>query len=138
MKPQSHGFAWMVLACSLAGCSSHHTPAATTASVHTLLTQTLPENVGREVRMLTVDYPPGVSSAPHQHPGAVFVYVAQGSVQCALDNDPVRIYHEGESWSERPGQIHRVSANASDTEPAKLVVFFVTEPGKPVKEQVKP
>jgi quercetin dioxygenase-like cupin family protein len=36
-------------------------------------------------------------------------------------------YRAGESWSERPGDRHRVSANASDTEPARLLAVFVLD-----------
>ena len=33
----------------------------------------------------------------------------------------------GESWSEMPGDHHAISANASDTEPAKLLAVFVVD-----------
>ena len=32
-----------------------------------------------------------------------------------------RVYKAGESWSELPGDRHKVSANASETKPAKLL-----------------
>jgi quercetin dioxygenase-like cupin family protein len=105
--------------------------------VTTLLTETLPEGIGREVRMLQVVYPPGASTPAHHHPGAVFVYVAEGAVQCALDDGPVVRYEKGQSWWERPGQVHRVARNASDVEAARLIVFFVTTPGSPVLEMQK-
>lgn len=104
--------------------------------VTTVLTQALPENVGREGRVLVVEYPPGVSSAAHRHPGAVFVYVMEGAVECGLDEGgPVVRYEKGQAWYERPGQLHRVARNASRNDPAKLVVFFLTEAGKPVLEK---
>ena len=36
-------------------------------------------------------------------------------------------YTAGQSFSELPGQIHRVSANASETQPAKLLAVFVVD-----------
>ena len=36
-------------------------------------------------------------------------------------------YKAGESFSELPGDRHSVSANASDTEPAKLLAVFVVD-----------
>jgi len=85
--------------------------------------------------MMTVEYAPGGSSLPHRHPGAIFAYVLDGEVLCALDDGPIVHYHAGQSWTEKSGQLHRVSANASKTAPARLLVFFVTEPGKPVTER---
>jgi quercetin dioxygenase-like cupin family protein len=82
--------------------------------------------------MLTVEYPPGAATAAHHHDGAIFAYVAAGAVITALDDGPEQRFAAGQAWYERPGQIHRVARNASATEPAKLVVFFLTAPGKPV------
>jgi len=33
----------------------------------------------------------------------------------------------GESWAEAPGDNHVVSANASDTQPARLLAVFVVD-----------
>ena len=40
------------------------------------------------------------------------------------------IYQAGQSWSELPGDRHRVSANASETKPAKLLAVFVVDTNK--------
>jgi quercetin dioxygenase-like cupin family protein len=37
------------------------------------------------------------------------------------------VYRAGESWAEMPGDHHGVSANASDTKPAKLLAVFVVD-----------
>jgi quercetin dioxygenase-like cupin family protein len=63
--------------------------------------------------------------------------VVEGAVITALDNGAERRYEAGEGWYERPGQVHRVSRNASDSKRAKLVVVFLTEKGKPVLEMEK-
>jgi quercetin dioxygenase-like cupin family protein len=39
----------------------------------------------------------------------------------------VTTYKAGESWSELPGDRHAVSANASETQPAKLPAVFVVD-----------
>jgi quercetin dioxygenase-like cupin family protein len=116
-------------------CAPVRPPAAgpaTRSSVSTLLTEALPAGVGSEGRLLTVDIPPGGSTPPHRHDGAIFAYVAAGTVVSALDDGEERRFETGQAWYERPGQVHRVSRNGSATEPARLVVFFLTEPGKPV------
>jgi quercetin dioxygenase-like cupin family protein len=44
-----------------------------------------------------------------------------------VNDEPTRVYRAGESWYETPGSIHRVSRNASKTEPAKLLAVFVVD-----------
>jgi quercetin dioxygenase-like cupin family protein len=39
----------------------------------------------------------------------------------------VTTYEVGQNWSELPGDVHRVSANASQTKPAKLLAVFVVD-----------
>jgi quercetin dioxygenase-like cupin family protein len=39
----------------------------------------------------------------------------------------VTIYNAGQSWSELPGDRHGVSANASETKPAKILAVFVVD-----------
>jgi quercetin dioxygenase-like cupin family protein len=130
----------LVLEAGLAGCavadrSTTGGPAAGPGkvAVRTVLTRAIPEDAGREARVLEVVYPPGGTSAPHRHPGAVIAYVAEGEVVSQLDDGAPVTYRAGESWYEAPGQLHAVSRNASATRPAKLVVFFLTRPGEPVK-----
>ena len=43
----------------------------------------------------------------------------------------------GQTWSEKPGDVHTVSRNASKTKPAKFVVFFVKDKGAPILTPVK-
>jgi quercetin dioxygenase-like cupin family protein len=127
------------------GCASHFPgrpgkvssdPTIPSASpskkITVLLTQPLSEPAGKEVRVMTVEYPPGVRSAPHRHPGSIFAYVLEGEVLCQVEGQPLRTYRAGEVWYEYPQQLHQVSGNASDKAPAKLLVFFLTEAGKPV------
>src|SRR6201989_968983 len=96
-----------------------------------LMKHEYPKDTGQEGRMLLVEFAPGGGSPAHKHPGAVFVYVLEGSVLTGLNEGEVKIYKAGESWYEEPGCIHRVARNASQTEKAKLLVFFVTQPGSP-------
>ena len=39
----------------------------------------------------------------------------------------MKVFHEGESWTEAPGAHHSVAENASKTEPAKVFVIFVAD-----------
>ena len=97
------------------------------------LKQVLADVPGREVMMITLDIPPGGGSAPHRHPGHhVFGYVLEGSYKLKLDQGEEKILTKGQTFYEAPGQLHAVSANASATEPAKVLAVIVAESGKPV------
>jgi quercetin dioxygenase-like cupin family protein len=112
-------------------------PAPGPAAVTELLRKEYPKETGSEGRMMIVEFAPGGASKPHSHPGAIFAFVLEGSVVSALDKEEPRTFKTGESWYEAPGCVHRVSRNASTTEKAQLLVFFVTQPGKPVVEPAK-
>ena len=42
-----------------------------------------------------------------------------------INHGPVRTFTAGENFTELPGDHHGVSANASETQPAKLLAVFV-------------
>jgi quercetin dioxygenase-like cupin family protein len=80
-----------------------------------------------------LDIPPGGGSAAHRHPGHhTFGYVLEGVYRIKVEDGPEKVLHKGESFYEAPGQLHAVSRNASDTEPAKVLVLMLAESGKPV------
>lgn len=87
----------------------------------------IPNIPGKTVTALLVDYPPGAKTAPHRHGSAfVMAYVVSGAIRSQVDDGPVTVFHAGQSWSEQPHAHHRMSANASGTEPAKLLAIFIT------------
>ena len=49
----------------------------------------------------------------------------EGAIRSQVNDGPVTTYKAGQSFSEMPGDRHRVSANASETQPAKLLAVFV-------------
>jgi quercetin dioxygenase-like cupin family protein len=84
---------------------------------------------GKSLIAATVEYPPGGKSPPHHHAKSAFItgYVLSGAIRSQVDDGPVTIYKAGEHFTEAPGAHHRVSENASDTEPAKLLAIFVVD-----------
>ena len=50
------------------------------ASVTSLTSKDLPELPGKEVLMITVDYPPGAVDPIHRHNAHAFIYVLEGSI----------------------------------------------------------
>ena len=128
-----------LLSCWLtgAGTAANHTDQDKNAGkVQPLLRQDLPDIPGKEVVMLTVAYLPGGASLPHRHDAEVFVYVLEGSVVMQIDGQPAVTLGAGRTFHEGPADIHRQSANASATEPAKIVVFMIKDKNKPVSRPV--
>ena len=50
-----------------------------------------------------------------------------GTIRSQVNDGPVTTYKAGQSFSEMPGDRHSVSANASETKPAKLLAVFVVD-----------
>lgn len=96
----------------------------------TIFEADLPNVPGKTMTNVIVDYPPGASSRPHRHAesGFLFVYVLSGTVRSQVDGGPVELFEAGSFWTERPGAHHTVSENASDSEPARLLVVFIADP----------
>ena len=89
----------------------------------------LPNVPGKSIRGVLVEYAPGGSSPAHLHAPSAFIYatVLQGAIRSQVNDGPVVTYRAGESFSEMPGDRHRVSENASTTEPARLLAVFVVD-----------
>ncbi len=110
---------------------SRTTPAAAPPpQAKVLLQQDLPNAEGKTFTSQIVDFPPAATAAPHRHGQAfVYAYVLQGAVRSQVDDTPATTYQQGEYWFEQPGAHHVVAANASTTEPAKLLVVYVSTTG---------
>src|SRR5882724_1025462 len=91
--------------------------------------QTIPNVPGKSLVAVVVSYAPGAKSAPHHHAGSAFIsaYVLSGAVRSQVDDEPAKVYRAGESWFEQPGAHHKISENASTTEPAQLLAIFVVD-----------
>ena len=96
-------------------------------NVSVLMQQRLADMTGKKGTVLTVEYAPGAASESHFHPGSVFAYVLEGAVVSQLDGEKPVTYTKGQSWYESPKKPHVVSKNASKTEPAKLLVFLLSQ-----------
>ncbi|MBP2237993.1 quercetin dioxygenase-like cupin family protein [Sinorhizobium kostiense] len=91
--------------------------------------QQLPNVEGKSIKAVLVEYRPGGSSPAHTHPKSAFIYatVLEGAIRSQVNSGPEKVYQAGESFAEFPGDFHRVSANASSTEPARLLAVFVVD-----------
>lgn len=92
-----------------------------------ITTVPLPQENATKATALRVDYTPGGYSGPHSHPKHVFAVVVKGSVEIGLNGSETKIYHEGQGWYESPTDFHSVSRNASQTEPATIVAWLLSD-----------
>lgn len=101
------------------------------AKITPLISRDLAAAPGKEVVLLTVEYPPGGSSSPHRHNAQTFVYVLEGSVIMQVKGGPAQTLGPGQTFYEGPDDVHVVSKNASQSKPAKFLVVFVKDKGAP-------
>jgi quercetin dioxygenase-like cupin family protein len=106
--------------------------AAQTTQVTPLLSRDLVGVPGKEGAMYLVEYPPGAGDPVHRHFANVFVYVLEGSIVMQVKGAAPVTLHPGQTFYEGPNDIHVVGRNASTTEPAKFLAFFVKQKGAPV------
>ena len=102
------------------------------AKVTDLLSKDLTNLPGKEGLMITVDYPPGSSDPIHRHNAHAFVYVLEGSIVMQVRGGKETVLTPGQTFYEGPEDVHVVGRNASQTKPAKFVVFLVKDKGAPV------
>jgi quercetin dioxygenase-like cupin family protein len=121
-----------------AGAAPADGAAARAAVVAPLLMRDLAGVAGKEVLMITVTYPPGVASLPHRHDAQVFVYVLEGELRMQVRGAAEVIVKPGDTFYEGPDDVHQVSANASSTAPAKLLVFMVKDKSRPPSRDATP
>ena len=107
------------------------------AKVTKLMSKDLSDFPGKEGLMITVEYPPGGSDPIHRHNAHAFVYVLEGSIVMQVKGGQETTLTPGQTFYEAPDDVHVVGRNASQTKPAKFVVFLVKDKGAPILTPVK-
>ena len=100
--------------------------------VDTLLKKKLPDDPGKEIQVVTVDYAPGDMDAIHRHNAHAVVYVLEGELDMQVRGGTLQHLRPGQVFYESPQDVHTVCRNASKTKPAKFLVFFIKNEGAPV------
>ena len=118
---------FLLLSCAIASAS-----AADQAKVTELMTKAMANCPGKEVTMITVEYPPGSKDPVHRHNAATFVYVLEGSIIMQMKGGKKVTLHPGQTFYEDLKGIHLVGENASKTRPAKFLVLLVKDKGAPI------
>ena len=110
---------------------------AAAATVTPLLSKDLADAPGRELSMIAIEYPPGNVDPVHTHHAQAFVYVLEGTIVMQVrDGAPVTLV-PGQTFYEGPDDVHVVGRNASQTAPAKFLVFLAKNKGAPILTPVE-
>jgi quercetin dioxygenase-like cupin family protein len=100
--------------------------------VVTVMSKDLMDIPGKEVLMITVEYPPGGADPVHRHDAHGFIYVLEGSVVMQVRGGREVTLTPGQTFYEGPDDVHVVGRNASTTIPAKMLVILVKKQRAPV------
>src|ERR1700733_6867198 len=79
------------------------------------------------VRGARIRFAPRQTTGLHRHPISVAGVVAAGSFIIKREGEPEKVVKTGEPFFEAAGVATERFDNASDTEPAELVAFFLTD-----------
>ena len=112
-------------------------PAAPEAIVTPLMAKPLDDYPGKEALMINVTYPPGATDPVHRHNANAFVYVLEGSIVMQVKGGKEVTLTPGQTFYEGPNDVHTVGRNASQTQPAKFIVFLLKNKGAPVLVPMK-
>ena len=101
-----------------------------------LLQDLLMDLANQDVTLVKSTIAPGAaptspSTRAHQHSGPIFAYILKGEIESQVDPDPAKIYHPGDVFFEPPMHAHRLLRNIGKTEPVEMLIFQVSETGKP-------
>ena len=112
-------------------CFTMESKEAKEVNVTPLFSKDLANLPGKEGLMLMVEYPPGSADPIHRHNANAFVYVLEGSIVMQVRGGKEVTLTTGQTFYEGPDDVHVVGRNASQTKPAKFVVFLVKDKGAP-------
>jgi len=97
--------------------------------VSPLMQKDLADLPGKEILVITVDYPPGAVEHIHRHDAHAFVYVLEGSIIEGVRGGKEVTLTPGQTFYEGPNDVHSVGRNGSMTKPAKFLVVLLKKKG---------
>ncbi|KFZ05031.1 hypothetical protein V501_08743 [Pseudogymnoascus sp. VKM F-4519 (FW-2642)] len=103
-------------------------PSRPQADVKCLYNNLIPNAPGKSIVSYLVSQPPNGSTPPHTHAGAfVSAHILTGHMLNGMNKEPMQLLGPGDSFKEHPGCHHRLSENASTTEPATFIATLVVD-----------
>ena len=107
------------------------------ATVRSLMSKEYAGDPAKELLMIAIEYPPGNVDPVHTHHAQALVYVLEGSIVMQVRGGAPVTLAAGQTFYEAPDDVHIVGRNASQTAPAKFLVFLVKDKGAPLLTPVK-
>jgi len=114
---------------ALAASAGLTAPAAPQPVVAPIMQKDLADPPGKEMLMLSVEYPPGAVETIHRHDAYAFIYVLEGTIIEQVKGGKEVTLTPGQTFYEGPDDVHVVGRNASTTKPAKFIVVMVKKQG---------
>ena len=90
----------------------------------------MPRGAQQEIQVMTATIAPGQSTVFHTHAFPVTVYVLEGSFTLDLEGQGTVVVRAGQAMVEPPN-VRMTGHNRSATEPTRVVIVFVADPGTP-------
>lgn len=90
----------------------------------------MPRGERQEIQVLTATFRPGDRTVFHTHRHPVTVYVLEGAFTLELEGRPAVVVRAGEALVEPP-HVRMTGFNRSATEPLRVVIVYVADPGTP-------
>lgn len=95
----------------------------------------MPRGERQQVSVLTATFQPGDRTVFHTHRSPVTVYVLEGEFTLELEGRPPVVVGPGKAYVEPP-HVRMTGHNRSATQPLKVVIFYVSDPGTPFLDVV--
>ena len=119
----------LAMTVALAASAGLTAPAAPQPVVAPIMQKDLADPPGKEMLMLSVEYPPGAVETIHRHDAYAFIYVLEGTIIEQVRGGKEVTLTPGQTFYEGPDDVHVVGRNASTTKPAKFIVVMVKKQG---------
>ena len=99
------------------------------------IVQGMPKGERQEVRVLTATLKPGDKTPFHTHRFPVTVYILEGVFTLEMEGRAPVTVKAGQAMVEPP-QVKMTGYNHSNTEPLRVVIFYVSDPDTPFLDPI--
>jgi quercetin dioxygenase-like cupin family protein len=124
------GFTLAALLLGLVAASAQQSGLARPNMVLRQVIEGMPKADKQEVHVLTATFEPGDKTVFHTHRFPVTVYVLEGTFTLELEGRAPIAVKAGEAMVEPP-HVKMTGYNRSTSEPLRVVIFYVGDPGTP-------
>ena len=90
----------------------------------------MPRGERQEIQVLTATIAPGQATVFHTHRFPVTIHVLEGTFTLEMEGRETAVVRAGQSMVEPPN-VRMTGYNRHATEPMRVVIFYVADPGTP-------